>query len=104
MPDHQPNGSWMPVATELAMASGAAFLAGYVRAKADPRPLSLASMTARCAEAVVCGCIAIGVSAWLEAVDPRATVGLSAALGLIGTGVISDLVMRWMAARAGKGQ
>lgn len=85
------------------MASGAAFLAGYVRAKADPRPFSLASLAARTAEAVVCGVIAIGVSAWLEAVDPRATVGLSAALGLIGTGVISDLVVRWMTTRAGKG-
>lgn len=100
-PDHpQP---WLPAAYELAMATGAAFLAGYVRAKADPRPFSLPSLAARAAEAVVCGFLAIGIAAGLDAVDQRLTVGISAALGLLGTGVISDLATRFLAARAGKG-
>lgn len=100
-PDHpQP---WLPAAYELAMATGAAFLAGYVRAKADPRPFSLPSLAARAAEAVVCGFLAIGIAAGLDAVDERLTVGISAALGLLGTGVISDLATRFLAARAGKG-
>lgn len=99
-PDHpQP---WLPAAYELAMATGAAFLAGYVRAKADPRPCSLPSLAARASEAVVCGFLAMGISAGLDAVDQRLTVGISAALGLLGTGVISDLATRFLAARAGK--
>ena len=84
------------------MATGAAFLAGYVRAKADPRPFSLPSIAARAAEAIVCGFLAIGISAGLDAVDQRLTVGISAGLGLLGTGVISDLATRFLAARAGK--
>lgn len=95
-------GPWWPAAYELAMATGAAFMAGYVRAKADPRPLSLPSLAARMAEAIVCGFLAIGVSAALEPIDQRLTVGISDALGLIGTGVISDLATRWLAARANK--
>lgn len=92
-------GQWWPAAYELAMASGAALLAGYVRAKSNPAPFTVASLAVKCAEAVVCGALAIGVAAYLETSDPRLTVGLSAALGLIGTGVISDLVVRWVAAR-----
>lgn len=99
MADSPPPGAWLPAITELAMASGAALLAGYVRAKQDPKPFSLAALAVKCAEAVVCGAIAIGIAAYLKTGDPRLTVGLSAGLGLIGTGVLSDLVVRWMASR-----
>jgi hypothetical protein len=102
MQDQPPHGPWMPALYELATAAGAAFLAGYVRAKADPRPFSLPSLCARGAEAVVCGFLAIGISAAMDQVDHRLTVGISAALGLLGTGVISDLATRFLAARAGK--
>ncbi len=51
----------------------------------------------------MCGFLAIGIAAALEPVDQRVTVGLSAGLGLIGTGVLSDLATRWLATRAGKG-
>jgi hypothetical protein len=51
---------------------------------------------------VVCGFLAIGISAAMENVDQRLTVGISAGLALIGTGVLSDLATRWMAARAVK--
>lgn len=95
-------GPWWPALYELAMATGAAFVAGYVRAKADPKPFSLPSLAARVAEAVVCGFLAILVAALMEKADPRITVGVSAAFGLLGTGVISDLATRWMASRAGK--
>ena len=101
MHDHPPPG-WLPAIYELTTAAGAAFLAGYVRAKNDPRPFSLASLGARAAEAVVCGFLAIGISAAMENVDQRLTVGISAGLALIGTGVLSDLATRWMAARAVK--
>lgn len=101
-PTHTPPGPWWPAAYELAMAAGAAFLAGYVRAKADPRPFSLPSLAARAAEAIVCGFLAVGVSAALATADQRLTVGVSAALGLLGTGVISDLATRFLASRAGK--
>ncbi len=101
MQDHPP-GPWWPAIYELATATGAAFLAGYVRAKADPRPFSLPSLAARASEAIVCGFISIGVSSWMQSTDPRLTVGVSAGLGLIGTGVISDLVVRFMAARTPK--
>lgn len=95
-------GPWWPAAYELAVASGAAFLAGYVRAKSDPRPFSLPSLAARASEAVVCGFLAVGISAAMESVDHRLTVGISAALGLLGTGLISDLATRFLAARASK--
>jgi hypothetical protein len=96
------HGPWLPAAYELAMATAAAFVAGYVRAKADPKPFSLPSICARAAEAVVCGFLAVGISAAMETVDHRLTVGISAALGLLGAGVISDLATRFLAARAGK--
>lgn len=99
-------GQWLPAAYELAMASGAALLAGYVREKANPKPFSLAALGVRCAEAVVCGFLAAGIAvaiaAYFKVSDPRMTVAISSALGLIGTGVISDLVVRWIAARASK--
>lgn len=84
------------------MASGAALLAGYVRARENPKPLTLPALGARCAEAIVCGAIAMGVSAAMDNFDHRLTVGVSAGLGLIGTGVLSDLATRWLASRAGK--
>jgi hypothetical protein len=96
----------VPLATEVALASVAALLAGYVREKANPRPFSLAALGVRCAEAVVCGFLAAGIAvaiaAYFRVSDPRMTVAISSALGLIGTGVISDLVVRWIAARASK--
>lgn len=95
-------GPWWPAAYELAMATGAALLAGYVRARQNPEPFSLPALAAKSAEAVVCGCLAIMVAALLETADPRITVGISAALGLLGTGLISDLATRWLSARAGK--
>lgn len=103
MPEPTPNPpAWWPAAYELAMATGAALLAGYVRAKSDPRPFSLASLSARAAEAVVCGFLAVGISAAMESADHRLTVGISAALGLLGTGLISDLATRWLSSRASK--
>ena len=103
MPDPtQAPGSWWPAAAELAMASGAALLAGYVRARQNPEPLSLPSIAAKAAEAVVCGCLAIMVAALLETADQRVTVGISAAMGLLGTGLLSDLATRWLSNRAGK--
>jgi hypothetical protein len=102
MPADPTPGPWWPAAAELAMASGAALLAGYVRARRNPEPLSFPSLCAKAAEAVVCGCLAVMIAALLEAVDPRVTVGISAALGLLGTGLLSDLATRWLSTRAGK--
>lgn len=95
-------GPWWPAAFELALASGAAMIAGYVRAKANAAPFSLPGFVARCAEAIVCGFLAFGFSAVMASADPRLTVGVSAALGLLGTGLISDLATRFLASRAGK--
>lgn len=96
-------GPWWPALLEWGMASAAAGVAGYVKAKGEPRPFSLPSLTAKVAEAIVCGFIAAGIAAYLETRDPRMTVAISSALGLIGTGVLSDLVVRWMTTRsAGK--
>lgn len=97
-----PHGPWWPALYELAAATGAALLAGYVRAKSNPSPLSLGAIAARGAEAIVCGFLAIGISAAMEWADHRVTVGLSAGLGLLGAGVISDLATRWLTNRAGK--
>ncbi|MBS7793079.1 phage holin family protein [Roseococcus sp. SDR] len=96
----QPPPGMLPAVYELALAGGSALLAGYVRARKSPAPFSLESLAARCAEAVVCAVIAIGVSAFLEAKDVRVIVGLSAALGLLGTGLISELLERAIASRA----
>jgi hypothetical protein len=101
MADQVP-GPLLPTAVELAMATGAAMIAGYVRARQNPEPLSLPALAARVAEAVVCGCLAVMVAALMETADPRVTVGLSAALGLLGTGLLSDLATRWLASRADK--
>jgi hypothetical protein len=95
-------GPWWPAAYELAVATAAAFLAGYVRARQNPAPLSWQSFAAKCAEAIVCGCIAIGISAAMESADQRLTIGISAGLALIGTGVLSDLATRFLSNRAGK--
>lgn len=97
-----PNPGWLPSLTEFAIACGAAALSGYVKAKQSPRRWSVASMIARTAEAIVCGCLAIAIAGYLETKDPRITVGISAALGLLGTQAISDLLMRLMLRRGGE--
>jgi hypothetical protein len=85
---------------ELGSATAAALVAAYVRAKGDPRPLSLPSILARVAESIVCGFLATGAAALMEWTDPRSTVGLAAALGLLGTATISDLILRAAGKRA----
>ncbi len=102
MADPTPTGPWWPAAYELGVATGAALLAGYVKAKQNPQPFSLAAFGARCAEAVVCGSIAMGIAAALGSFDQRLTVGISAGLALIGTGVLSDLTTRFLRNRADK--
>lgn len=92
-------GLW-PAAYELAAAIGAATLAGYVRAKKNPQPWSVPSLIARAAEAIVCGCLAVAISAALATQDPRFAVGISAALGLLGTQAVSDLLMRLLSRKA----
>jgi hypothetical protein len=89
-----PDGGFWRLGVEVALASGAALLAGYVRAKTEPKPLTLASFVARAGEAFVCGFIAVGLSSWMQWGDPRTTVGLAAGLGLMGTSFISDLIVR----------
>lgn len=95
-----PPGALLPAAVEFGLASVCALLAGYVRARKSPAPFSLESLAGRSAEAVVCGFLAVGISALLEAKDVRIVVGISAALGLLGTGLISELLERAIASRA----
>ncbi len=82
------------------MAIGAALLAGYLRARQNPEPFTLACLTARVAEAIVCGALSIGIAGYMEWADPRVTVGLSAGLGLLGTAFITDTIARVAAKRA----
>jgi hypothetical protein len=63
-------------------------LAGYVRARSNPTLLSLGSIAARVAEAIVCGFLAIGISAAMEGADHCVTVSLSEGFGLLRAGVI----------------
>lgn len=91
-----------PVLYELLASTAAALLAGYVRGRLSPRPWSFPAIVSRVCEAVVCGFIAAGVSGWLGTEDPRVTVGVSAALGLLGTGALAELLTSWVRARTGK--
>ncbi len=95
-------GGWMPSLVEFAGATGAALLASYVKAKQNPKPWSAASIIARVAESVVCGCLAILAAALLKTGDPRFTIGMSAAIGLLGTQAITDLLLRVLTRRADK--
>ena len=80
---------------ELLSAVGAALVAGYVRAKREPRVAWWWTMLARIGDAVVCGCLTVAIVAVMEWHDIRTTVGVAAALGLIGTNTLSDLIVRW---------
>lgn len=84
---------------EIAAAVGSAAVAAYVRARGDAKPWSLAGISARIAEAIVCGFLAVSTAAFMEWTDPRTSVGLSAAFGLIGTEALRDFIMRLAAKR-----
>lgn len=71
-----------------------ALLAVYVRAKNDPHAWGWRGLLAKIAEAATCGAIAMGIAALLSFNDPRATVGISAALGLLSTQALTDLIVR----------
>jgi len=90
-------GGWLGYADEAAVSVGVALVAGYLRAR-EARPWTLASVAARVAEAVVCGCIAMALSAHVGGDDPRLTAGISAGLGLLGTTTLTDFAAR-LAAR-----
>ena len=91
-----------PILIEAIATTGAALLAGYVRGRGNPKPLSLDSLCARVCEAVVCGALASGIASVIEADGVRVTVALSAALGLLGAGVIGDALAAWVQRRAGR--
>lgn len=93
-----PPPPWMAPLIEFLVALVAALPGAYVRAKNEPR-LTPSSFAARLADAVVCACLAIGVSAALKWAWPtldstRVLVGLSAAFGLLGTTALSSLLIR----------
>ncbi len=81
-------------AKEVGVAIIAASIAAYVRGRHDPNPFGFWSFVARMAEAIVCGFLAIGLAGVMEWTDPRTTVGLAAAFGLLGTGVLGDLILK----------
>jgi hypothetical protein len=83
------------IGLEMLSAVGAALVAGYVRAKREPRVVWWWTMLARMGDAVVCGCLTVAIVSVMEWQDVRATVGVAAALGLIGTNTLSDLIVRW---------
>jgi hypothetical protein len=87
---------------EMLASIGAALLAGYVRGRHNPRPLSFPSFFARTCEAIVCGCIASGLSVVIDIADARVTVALSAALGLVGASLIGDILADWIKRRAAR--
>lgn len=87
---------------EALMASGAAMLASYVRAKGEPEPWTLRRWGVVLAESVVCGFLAVAAATATGWADPRISAGLGAAFGLVGTAALSDLIVRLMQSRAGK--
>lgn len=99
-PSEGPPGGGIVSETLIAIMSAGA--AAYVRARQEPQPLTCERLGVLCAEAVVCGFIAVGLASAFS-LDGRASTGVAAALGLIGTGVLSDLLTRWLKARADKG-
>lgn len=93
---------------ELGAAIGAALVAGYVRGRSDPRPWSLARISAHVAEAIVCGFLAVAISSamqaasWIPSDDLRPVIGVSAGLGLLGTAFVSEALAAWVKRRAGQ--
>jgi hypothetical protein len=86
---------------EVAAAAGASAIAAYVRAKSEPSGWTWRALCGRAAEAVVCGFLAVGIAGFLEWTDPRSSVGLAAGLGLLGTGALTDLLMKFANKKAG---
>lgn len=84
---------------ELIAAVGSAAIAGYVRGSRSAQSWTVARITARLADAVVCGFLTVGIAGYLEWTDTRTTVGLSAALGMVGTEMIGAAVVRLFKAR-----
>jgi hypothetical protein len=101
---HEPQ-PWWAYALEAGAAVLVALLASYVR----PMPggvMTVAAALSRAADAVVCGFLAIGAAAGIEAMfdvaDPRVTTGIAAAAGLVGTTALTEMIMRVAERRTAK--
>jgi hypothetical protein len=90
------------IAGEIMAATFAAAVASYVRARKDNPPLSWRWFIALVAEAIVCGLISVGIASLLSWNDPRTIVALSAALGLVGTQLISEALIKLAARKTDK--
>lgn len=101
------NNSWFPESEELrflkevTVATIAAAVGAYVRAKRHPRPLSWPSVGVGLAEATVCGFLAVGASGLMDWEDSRSATGLAAAMGLLGTKFVSDGLIKMFSRYSG---
>lgn len=94
------DAGWAKFIVEFGSAASAAAVASYVRLRTNPRPFSFPRIVAYTAEGIVCGFLAVGISAALTAMfsldSHRVATGAGAALGLVGTSVLRDVIMRVM--------
>ena len=85
---------------DLAIASLAAGVGAYVRARRNPTPLSWDRCVVVGAEAVLCAFLAFGAGPFLDLPDRTTSYAIAAALGLVGTAVISDGIMKLIQTRS----
>jgi hypothetical protein len=85
--------------TELGIATAAAGVGTYIRMARDVKPLSLVSFTVACAECIVSGFISYGVGKYLEQHD-AVSYAIAGALGLLGTAVIRDTLLKLASRKA----